>query len=275
MNHFLWDVIKIPHSEYHYGVLQLEPDKGFLKHDHDFAEVMLVESGSAKHKINGKNTETRAGSLFFIRPSDKHSLQAGKVGIKYHNCAFPMEYCLEMETKYFSGESGYFKRNEKSPYFQQLINEQFLQTVTLMHNLAGHPHSRFVLDHFLITLYEIIRKSYQNTLSARMPDWLNRVCTEIQQPEMLARGVDAFFSLACRSREHTSRELKRFTGKTPTEFINELRLEIAGKLLCITSQSIIEVAYNCGFENLSWFHRCFRLKYGVTPLQYRRKNIYN
>ena len=67
-----------------------------------------------------------------------------------------------------------------------------------------------------------------------------------------------------------SREIKKKTGKTFTELMQEKRLSQAVFLLKNTDIGIDSVATSVGYENISYFHRLFKQKYGVTPKQYRK-----
>ena len=53
------------------------------------------------------------------------------------------------------------------------------------------------------------------------------------------------------------------------QYLNDYRLTMAGELLKMTEESVTQIALKCGFENLSYFNRLFRRKFGVTPGQYR------
>lgn len=66
-----------------------------------------------------------------------------------------------------------------------------------------------------------------------------------------------------------SRFFKKRTGNTFIEVLNEIRLGNATRLLIDTTQSINEIAYNCGFNNLSNFNRIFKKKKHCTPKAYR------
>ncbi len=105
-----------------------------------------------------------------------------------------------------------------------------------------------------------------------MPDWLARACREIKKSEAFREGLPAFNRLAGRSPEHVSRVLKKCTGKTPTQIVNEARLEEATHQLCMSSKEIIDIAADCGFENLSYFHRLFKQHYTLSPRRYRLAN---
>lgn len=66
-----------------------------------------------------------------------------------------------------------------------------------------------------------------------------------------------------------SRFFKMRTGKTISEYITEVRLGHASRLLVDTTQSVAEVAYSCGFNNLSNFNRLFHKVRRFTPSQFR------
>lgn len=70
---------------------------------------------------------------------------------------------------------------------------------------------------------------------------------------------------------HFSRLFKRATKKTYQEFLAEIRLGHACRLLIETHMPVVEVAFASGFGNLSNFNRRFRKKYGMCPLAYRKR----
>ena len=67
------------------------------------------------------------------------------------------------------------------------------------------------------------------------------------------------------------------TGKTLSDYIIDIRLGFATRLLVDSSQTIAEICYDCGFNNLSNFNRMFRKKKGCSPKEfrenYRKKKI--
>lgn len=66
-----------------------------------------------------------------------------------------------------------------------------------------------------------------------------------------------------------SRFFKTRTGITFMDSLLEIRLGHASRLLIDTTQSVAEVAYNCGFNNISNFNRLFKKKKGCTPKEFR------
>lgn len=65
------------------------------------------------------------------------------------------------------------------------------------------------------------------------------------------------------------RKLKTLLGMTPVEYVRNIRLDHASKLLKTTNMTVQEVMYECGFSSKSAFSEHFRDRYGVTPGKYR------
>jgi signal transduction histidine kinase/ligand-binding sensor domain-containing protein/DNA-binding response OmpR family regulator len=74
------------------------------------------------------------------------------------------------------------------------------------------------------------------------------------------------------SRMQLHRKLKALTGLSATEFIRSQRLKSSTKLIETSDLSIAEIAYSVGFNSPSYFIKCFKEAYGITPTEYV-KNI--
>lgn len=70
------------------------------------------------------------------------------------------------------------------------------------------------------------------------------------------------------SRSHLHRKLKSLTNRSTTGFIRWVRLKKAAELLGKRSATVSEIAYETGFNNLSYFTNCFKKEYGVVPSAY-------
>ena len=57
------------------------------------------------------------------------------------------------------------------------------------------------------------------------------------------------------------------------QYLNDYRLGIASQRLLSGQEGILEVAGSCGFENLSYFNRLFKRKYGMSPGQFRNQYV--
>ena len=68
------------------------------------------------------------------------------------------------------------------------------------------------------------------------------------------------------------RKLKAITGQTPNDLIRNIRLERAASLLDQHAGNVADVAYRAGFNNLSYFAKCFKDKFHKSPSEYLKKN---
>ena len=72
------------------------------------------------------------------------------------------------------------------------------------------------------------------------------------------------------SESHFMRYFKETMGTSFIEYLKDYRLTMAARLLAGSDSTILEIASEAGFENLSYFNRTFKKHYGVTPSQYRK-----
>ena len=82
-------------------------------------------------------------------------------------------------------------------------------------------------------------------------------------------SIDDMASLTYYSKSHFMKFFKTHMGTGFIEYLNDYRLTMAERLLRSTSEPILEIAGRTGFENLSYFNRIFKRKYGVSPGKYR------
>lgn len=81
-------------------------------------------------------------------------------------------------------------------------------------------------------------------------------------------SVENFESEMSLSKMQLYRKLKALTDQSPNEFIRQMRLKKAAMLISQQSGNIAEITYEVGFNNLSYFAKCFREMYGMSPSEY-------
>lgn len=104
-------------------------------------------------------------------------------------------------------------------------------------------------DEFIDRLHRIIRKNIANT----------------------EFNVDAIASEMGMSRSAFFKKVKSQTGFAPIDLIKEFRLSHATELLQTTNLSIAEIAFRSGFADSSYFGKCFRKRYGMSPREYLKQ----
>ena len=108
-----------------------------------------------------------------------------------------------------------------------------------------------------------------------LPIWLQQLNNDMNYLDNCAEGITALSRLSGKSSSTISHAFKQYLNITPSEFVNEKRLQNASKLLITTDMPIVDIVYMCGFGSLSYFYKRFNEIYGMSPLQYKNKNIKN
>lgn len=73
------------------------------------------------------------------------------------------------------------------------------------------------------------------------------------------------------SRVQLYRKVKALTGQTPVELLRKARLERSRRLIEKTEKSVSEIAYEVGFTSPSYFNKCFKDEFGISPGAMREK----
>lgn len=116
---------------------------------------------------------------------------------------------------------------------------------------------------------ELILKPKEIAITSADEKFLNRV-EELLDEKLTASDftADTFSKEIGMSRMQLHRKLKALVGLSTTEFIRSQRLKLAAKLLQKPGINIAEVAYACGFNDPSYFSKCFKEAYGNSPSVY-------
>jgi len=94
----------------------------------------------------------------------------------------------------------------------------------------------------------------------------------LADPELNVDGLSRKLSL---STTQLYRKIKALTGYSSVEFIRMIRLVRAAEMLVETQLSVKEICYKTGFNNQSYFIKCFKEKYSVTPSEYHTSKRMN
>ncbi len=125
--------------------------------------------------------------------------------------------------------------------------------------LTNNQHMFQSINQFIPTMYS--KKEFMQQVNKLI---LENLTNKEFSIEFLAEEVSL-------SRSQLHRRLKSITQLSATDYIRKFRLRIAAKLLKEYSQSISQVAFNVGFNNLSYFSRAFKKEFGITPMEYAKR----
>jgi AraC-like DNA-binding protein len=102
--------------------------------------------------------------------------------------------------------------------------------------------------------------------------YVTRIARRIDDDPSSAAALDDLAREAGSSSFHFLRTFHRVTGLTPHQYVLRARLRHAAMRLLAERDKIIEVAFGCGFGDVSNFNRAFRSEFGVSPRAYRTVN---
>ncbi|MFY8107333.1 MAG: AraC family transcriptional regulator [Bacteroidia bacterium] len=120
----------------------------------------------------------------------------------------------------------------------------------------------------------IASNTFHNVVSKKNEIRINKVCLFIQDHFANKITLKEVAELIHLTESNFCKFFKKATGKTYSDYINEIRINEAAMLLLQTEKTINQISYECGFETLSYFNRVFMNKKGKTPSGYRKENAY-
>ncbi|MGN1080619.1 MAG: helix-turn-helix transcriptional regulator, partial [Acutalibacteraceae bacterium] len=83
--------------------------------------------------------------------------------------------------------------------------------------------------------------------------------------------VPKMVELSGKTAEHLSRSMKKYYNVSPTDYINNLRMKNVSRLLLETDNPVVDICYENGYQNMSWFNTLFKKTFFMTPSQFREK----
>ncbi|MDA3963193.1 MAG: AraC family transcriptional regulator [Planctomycetota bacterium] len=240
-------------------------------HRHDYFEVFWIEAGAGEHWIDGELITIGIGDCFFMRPQDAHTLLAdASSGLTWTNVSFPARAERGLRERY-AEELGWWPwRVGGAPHHCRLASKYLPRMKEIATSLPIDGKRRLDLDWFVSTLLRYLDPPSESGGPARAPAWLQSAVGEMAaDPARLELGGSELVRRCGRCSEHVNRSVRQFYGMSTTELVRHLRLEHAARQLRFSHDDILDIALGAGFNNLSYFYRCFRGRYGTTPRKFR------
>ena len=156
--------------------------------------------------------------------------------------------------------------------------QAIMKVYGMLDTLSSVKDGFYAVQQFLTILYELSRCENARTLASSsyakvtVEDDSRRILKVknfISKNYMDELRLPELASLAGMSSSAFSRFFKLHTGRNISEYIIDLRLGYAARMLVDTAKSISEIGFDCGFNNLSNFNRIFNKKKGCSPSEFR------
>lgn len=159
--------------------------------------------------------------------------------------------------------------------------QAIMKVYGMLDTLSSVKDGFYAVQQFLTILYELSRcenaralasSSYAKVTVEDDSRRILKVKNFISKNYMDELRLPELASLAGMSSSAFSRFFKLHTGRNISEYIIDLRLGYAARMLVDTAKSISEIGFDCGFNNLSNFNRIFKKKKGCSPSEFRESN---
>ncbi|PJI92962.1 AraC family transcriptional regulator [Yoonia maricola] len=245
----------------------LAPTRPKSLHDHDFYELFWVQNGRVVHHLPDKTKTLNEGNVVFLRPGHKHALQGrGEHALVVSLCIHPAT--VKALAKRHPSVKGHLFWSTGAPV---QIHMDIRQLAALNHaavQLENSPCDTLAAEAFLLPLCAELTAE---TFARDVPQWLTNACTAARSPDIFRDGSAGLVAITGKAHPHVSRMMRKHLGQTPSDYVNNIRMQHAARVLTTDNEAISDIAADCGIPNMSHFHKLFRKAYGITPLQYRQK----
>lgn len=138
--------------------------------------------------------------------------------------------------------------------------EQIISFLALLHNLSTLGDREYGAS----PNYSLIPADLKNKKIEKIIAYINKKYTE-------NITLNHISSLAAMNPSAFCRFFKENTGKTLIQYITDMRIGYACKLLANDTFNISQISMECGFENIVHFNRCFKKNMGITASKYRKR----
>lgn len=258
-----------------------------LCHWHEDIELVKIITGKMNYYVNGKIIHLNEGDGIIVNSRAMHYGYSENS----EDCDF---ICVLINPSIFGTTTPIYQKfispilkNVCLDAYPLLANHNEHQSILNDINILGKLHILSTSENKQIDLaclstacslwnkwFELIKtqlalvpqpESREIILQKKMVNFIYDHYTKFITLDEIAQSANICRSLCCRL-------FKKYAQQTPNQFLNAYRIERAKILLHSTSTNITNVAYQCGFNNLSYFAKQFEKIVGTTPKKYQRQH---
>jgi len=246
------------------------------EHSHEGYEFFIPYSYSPFLKtLSVEDTKVipHPGAIIPTNPGQSHGAD-GEFTIYSSLCLYIPQKHLANLTYSIAGVKDLFFLNKANPYnnnLQHLVS-QFIQESR--EKKAGYKHQLESLSTQIII--ELLRNTDNNASEKMNRREIGARLSILKVVEHLHDNYNQGFTneelldIANLSPYYFIRLFKKETGRTPQQYLVELKIDKAKELLSFSNYSVTEICFLCGFSEHSHFSKVFKKLTGLTPLNYRK-----
>lgn len=236
---------------------------------HENIELLLCLSGEGYVKCDTETIDFTPGTMAVVNSGVLHSIHS-QSEVVYHCLIIGNTFCKESGLDMTKIRLQDTLQDERAAAL-------YLEVANAIKEHREHPQRhtiarvRCALLALLAELCEhhIADEGHVDTPVSPSVDWVKNTILYIKNHLSDKLTLDDIARHVGISKYHLSREFKDLTGQTVFEMVNLIRCKEARRLI-VSGASVSEAASACGFENASYFSRCFKNLFGVLPSKCKR-----
>ena len=251
-------------------------------HNHEVFELNFVEHASGVRRIVGDSNEVIDDyDLVLITSPDLEHVWEQNTCVSDDIREITVQFYLDMS------DDGFLSRN---PFYslRKMLKEArkglafpmsaIMRVYRQLDTLSSVKDGFYAVMQFMTILYELSRCEGARTLATSSYAKVEvesdsrrvlKVKNYIAKNYMDEIRLNTLADIAGMSPSAFSRFFKLHTGRNLSEYIIEMRLGYASRMLVDTAKSVAEISFQSGFNNLSNFNRIFKKKKGCSPSEFR------
>jgi AraC family transcriptional regulator, transcriptional activator of pobA len=252
-------------------------------HQHDFFEVLYLSKGSGFHVIDGNKYEIQPPCVFFMSPGQAHKIEFSN-DIEGFIFIFTSEFYLINHTnqnRLIEFPFFFTIRQENRPLILESKQDvEFLETlfrkgIDEIEKRDDYSIDllRSVLD-LILTSCAVLYKTDENMLSkGRGHIVVKKFFQMVEENFQKNLTVNEYAGKLAITPNHLTQTVNQLTGKTSSQIIKSKQVLEIKRLLVHTNLSVTEIAIRLNFPDQSYFTKFFKRETGISPLQYRVKQL--
>ena len=250
----------------------------FYWHYHPEYELTYIINGNGRRLIGDHYEYFESGDLVLIGPGLPHTWVSDS-SMKEKCEAIVIQFSVEYIERFtrlgelssinkllLCSKQGISINENKSKALKELIKK--LPAKEGIEKITDLIHILDELSKSQIT--PLASSLYQPLKGSENEKRINLVCTYIQQHTTEVLTIHKAAALIHLSPSAFCKFFKRITGKTFSDYVNEIRIANVCNDLLATDKQVAEIAYENGFETLTYFNRIFLKKKNMRPSNYRK-----
>ena len=247
----------------------------FKWHYHPEYELTYIVKGSG-YRIVGNTYENYKDGDFVLLGSNLPHTWTGEA-IANEQCeAIVIQFSKEFISSFIGFEEAEAIKQMLDNSNRGIVfdgHNKMLAALTNLINAEGYNRILkliSILNELSQIQYKFIAPNTLHTIATKKSERrINDICLFIQKHFNTAISIKQLAEQLYLTESNFCKFFKKSTGKTFSDYLNELRINEASRLLIQTDKSINQISFECGYETLSYFNRVFLKKKNTTPSAFR------